>query len=144
MEVSNQPQISLWISVRTRTICFITQDGVRTRRDSFWVHSSTLFIQPISFPINFQFILCSWVRASWINVNNCPTRCDYIQFYYIYADSSTCFGWYPHPLAVWVCSWWWVRVSSIMQSCLQKYNKIIYSRIFWTIIDIISVHCSVL
>ena len=22
-------------------------------------------------------ILCSWVRASWISVNNCPTRCDY-------------------------------------------------------------------
>jgi len=25
-------------------------------------------------------VLCSWVRASCINVNNCPTRCDYIQF----------------------------------------------------------------
>ena len=25
-------------------------------------------------------ILCSLARASWINVNNCPTRCDYIQF----------------------------------------------------------------
>jgi hypothetical protein len=24
--------------------------------------------------------LCSWVRASWINVNNCPTSCDCIQF----------------------------------------------------------------
>jgi len=22
-------------------------------------------------------ILCSWFRASCINVNNCPTRCDY-------------------------------------------------------------------
>ena len=32
-----------------------------------------------------------------ISVNNCPTRCDYIQFYYFSADSSTCFGWYPHP-----------------------------------------------
>jgi len=42
-------------------------------------------------------LLCSWVRASWIIVNNCPTRCDYIHFYYISADSSTCFGWYPHP-----------------------------------------------
>ena len=41
--------------------------------------------------------LCSWVRASWIGDNNCPTRCDYIQFCYISADSSTCFGWYPHP-----------------------------------------------
>jgi hypothetical protein len=26
------------------------------------------------------------------NVNICPTRCDYIQFYYTSADSSTCFG----------------------------------------------------
>jgi len=25
-------------------------------------------------------ILCSWIRASWINVNNCPIRCDFIQF----------------------------------------------------------------
>jgi len=26
------------------------------------------------------FFLRSWVRASWINVNNFPTRCDYTQF----------------------------------------------------------------
>jgi len=25
-------------------------------------------------------ILYSWVRASWIKFNNCPTRCDSIQF----------------------------------------------------------------
>ena len=42
-------------------------------------------------------ILCSRVHASWINVSNCPTRCNYIQFHYISANSSTCFGWYPHP-----------------------------------------------
>ena len=36
-------------------------------------------------------------RASWLSVNNCPTRCDYIHFYYISAGNSTCFGWYPHP-----------------------------------------------
>ena len=42
-------------------------------------------------------ILCSWVRESWINVNSFPTRCDYRQFYYISADSSTCFGRYPRP-----------------------------------------------
>ena len=29
--------------------------------------------------------------------NNCPTRCDYTQFYNTSVDSSTCFGWYPHP-----------------------------------------------
>jgi len=27
-----------------------------------------------------DFLSRSWVRASWINVNNSPTRCDYIQF----------------------------------------------------------------
>jgi hypothetical protein len=32
-----------------------------------------------------------------ILANNCPTRCDYIQFYHISAHSSTCFEWYPHP-----------------------------------------------
>ena len=42
-------------------------------------------------------ILCPWFCASWINVNNCPTKCDYIQFCYISADSSTCFGWYLYP-----------------------------------------------
>jgi len=26
------------------------------------------------------FFLYSWVRASWIKINNCPTRCEYIQF----------------------------------------------------------------
>ena len=30
-------------------------------------------------------------------VNNCPTRCDYIQFYFISTDSSTCIGWHRHP-----------------------------------------------
>ena len=41
---------------------------------------------------NSTWILCSWVCASWINVNNCPTRCDYIQVHYISANGSTCFG----------------------------------------------------
>ena len=41
--------------------------------------------------------LCSWVRASWISVTNCPTWCDNIQFYYISANSYTCFRWYLHP-----------------------------------------------
>ena len=27
-----------------------------------------------------------------VSVNNCTTRCDYIQFYYISANSFTCFG----------------------------------------------------
>ena len=117
-------------------------------------------------------------RSSWINVNNCPTRCDYIQFYYISANSSTCFGWYLHlssgahvncnysirhwsnlicylPLT-WsrsdsstraegskygststICCNYNLRVLLMMgegitrnmYSCLQKYNKTIYSRI---------------
>jgi hypothetical protein len=45
----------------------------------------------------FSFFLCSRVRASWIYVNNCPTRCNYIQFIYISVNCSTCFGWYLHP-----------------------------------------------
>jgi hypothetical protein len=27
-----------------------------------------------------------------LNVNNCPARCDCIEFYYIFANGSTCFG----------------------------------------------------
>jgi hypothetical protein len=41
-------------------------------------------------------LLCSCVRASWINVNNCPTRCDFVQFLFP-ANCSTYFGWYIHP-----------------------------------------------
>jgi len=37
------------------------------------------------------------IKSYTYSVNNCPTRCDYIQFYYISADGSTRFGWYPHP-----------------------------------------------
>jgi hypothetical protein len=40
--------------------------------------------------------LCSWARASWINVSNCPIRCDYI-VYYISINCSACFGWWFHP-----------------------------------------------
>jgi hypothetical protein len=29
---------------------------------------------------HFWYILCSWFRASWITVNNCPTKCNDIQF----------------------------------------------------------------
>jgi len=35
----------------------------------------------VRFPTEKDYFLCSWVRASWINVNNCPKRCDCIQFY---------------------------------------------------------------
>ena len=88
-----------------------------------------------------QCLLYSWsLKILSGNINNCPTRCDYMQFCYISADSSTCFWWYPHPssgghsncnyniwhwsncTAVWpvpdvvitvcVCSWWWMTVSS--------------------------------
>ena len=98
------------------------------------------------------------------------------------ADSSTCFGLYPHPssgahsncnyniwhwsnhicyhllmwrsqncvpipprqqtvtnivrpvpdvvITVWVCSWWWMRVSSeTSRAVCRKYNKTLYSRI---------------
>ena len=123
-------------------------------------------------------ILCSWVHASWINVNNCPPRCDYIQFiifpqtalhvsgdtfthhqehmWTVITASSTgrtvfatfrCRGGvvpprqgkvankvWPVPdavITVYVCSWWWVKVSppKHVELCLQKYNKIVYNRI---------------
>jgi hypothetical protein len=44
----------------------------------------------------FHWILCSLVRASWISVNNCPTRCDFVQFLFP-ANCSTCFRWHLHP-----------------------------------------------
>jgi hypothetical protein len=57
-----------------------------------------VYSQNITVAIRCDYIfLWSRVRASWINVNNCPTRCDYIVFNYISADSSTWFAWYPHP-----------------------------------------------
>jgi hypothetical protein len=40
--------------------------------------------------------LCSWVRASWINVNNCPTKCDFVQFLFT-TNCSSRFGRYLHP-----------------------------------------------
>jgi hypothetical protein len=42
-----------------------------------------------------RWISRSRVRASWIYVNNCPTRCSYIQF--ISVNSPLCFGWYFNP-----------------------------------------------
>ena len=124
-------------------------------------------------------ILYSWFRGSWINVNNCPTRCDFMQFYYIYANSSTYFGWYLHPssgahvncnysiwhwsnrittfrsrggvgrvantvrpipdtvITVYVCSWWWVKVSpEICRAVSRNTIKLYIVASCWTIIDI--------
>ena len=43
-------------------------------------------------------ILCSWVRESWINVYNCPTRCDYLQFYYIFCRQLYMFRMIPSSI----------------------------------------------
>ena len=48
--------------------------------------------------------LCSRVRASGISVNNCPTICDYIQFYYIFCKQLYVF---------------WVVPSSIIRNTLN-------------------------
>ena len=48
---------------------------------------SNLGIQCFAHTSNFEY---------WIGVSNCPTKCHYIQFYCISADSSTCFGRYPY------------------------------------------------
>jgi len=131
----------------------------------------------------FTEILCSWVHASWIYVNNCLTRCDYIQFvlYFlqtalhvlddtlihhrehiptvmatcgtgrtVFATVCWCGGvgtavlTPPHQrmvantvrtvpdvvITVWMCSWWWMRVSSVTcRAVCRKYNKTVYSRI---------------
>jgi hypothetical protein len=44
----------------------------------------------------FSYFLCSRARASWIYVNNCPTRCSYMQWF-ISVNCCTCFGRYLHP-----------------------------------------------
>jgi len=44
------------------------------------------------------FILCSWVRVSWISVNNCPTGCDYIQIYYIFCRQLCMFRMIPSSI----------------------------------------------
>ena len=52
--------------------------------------------------LHIQF-LCSWVHATWINVNNCPTRCDYIQFYYISATQFYMFRMIPSSIVRSTC-----------------------------------------
>jgi hypothetical protein len=67
-------------------------------------------------------ILCSWVRESWINVYNCPTRCDYLQFYYIFCRQLYMFRMIP---------------SSIIRSTLKTVittsgtNRICYRSLMW-------------
>ena len=90
----------LWINTAntTTTIITITIIITITTTTTIIVMPSRNFAPwPVSVVLLQCRILCSCFRAFWINVNNWPTRCDYIQFYYISADSSTCFGWYPHP-----------------------------------------------
>jgi hypothetical protein len=124
-----------------------------------------------------------------LNVYNCPTRWDYIQFYYISVNCSTCFGWYLHPssgahvncnyniwhrsnsicyrplswrsrngvptpscqrtvantvrpvpddvITVYVCSWWWVKVSpETCRAVCRNVMKLYTVASCWTIIDI--------
>ena len=82
--------------------------------------------------------LCSWVRASWINVNNCQQNANKNSFL-ISTKCSTYFeswrsqNFVPTPpqqrevtntvrsvpdavTTVYVCSWWWVNVSP--ETCL--------------------------
>ena len=50
------------------------ETNVPTLRFTIWAWLQTSVVS----------LLCSWVRASWISVSNCPTRCDCIRFYYIF------------------------------------------------------------
>jgi len=53
-------------------------------RSLFHSHLSVKIFQSV-------FYIHTWVRASWIEFSNFPTRCD-LSSYYISAGSSTCFG----------------------------------------------------
>ena len=53
-----------------------------------------------SLEVKYRLLIVSCQKLSsetHIIINNCPKRCDYIEFYYIPANSSTCLGWYLHP-----------------------------------------------
>ena len=127
------------------------------------IHSSSAFFvsQQLYDSTHYKpsWIFCSWVRASWINVNNCPTRCDYIQFFLYFCRQIYVFQMIPsscslnliHPvpapprqrtlanmvrpvqdvvITVWVCSWWWMRVSSeTSRAACRNIIKTVYSGI---------------
>ena len=127
-------------------------------------------------------LLCSRVRASWININNCSTSCDYMQLYFlqtaphvsddtlihhqehvqtVFTTSGTgrtvfaAVRWRgttpprqwtvantvrPMPnvvITVWMCSWWWMMVSSEKcRAVCRKYIKSYVVASCWTVIDI--------
>jgi hypothetical protein len=49
-------------------------------QNSNWVHRLDTGAKQINSITQNIGILCSWFRASCINVSNCPTICDYVQF----------------------------------------------------------------
>jgi hypothetical protein len=62
------------------------------------------------------------------NFNNCPTRCDFVQFLFP-ANCSTCFGWHLHPSSqVWMnCNysiWHWsncmLPTAVVQESVLNR------------------------
>ena len=128
------------------------------------------------------FFLCSWFRVSWINVNNCPRRCDLYRVLLYLCRQLYIFRLIPLSIirstlktvittpgsgrtvlllsadvptpprqrtvantdrpvpdvviTVWVCSWWWMRVSS--ETCrvvCRNIIKLYTVASFWTIID---------
>jgi len=63
-----------WCNLFLRTFYFCFDPWLLTTTiwDTYIFQDATLCID--------QWILFAWVRASWIKLNNCPTRCDCIQF----------------------------------------------------------------
>ena len=89
------------------------------------------------------FFLCSWVRASWIIVITTPGtgRTVFANICWrgeVRVPTPPCQQTVantvrpvPHVITVWMCSWWWMRVSSeTRRAVCRKYNKTVYSRIF--------------
>ena len=107
---------------------YLSQESESLERDcklAFWENGGDQTITPGFQSVwkRWALIVCPRVHAACINVNNCPTRYDYIQFYYIFADSSTCFGWYPHPSSG--------TYSNCNYSIWHWSNRICYRPLMW-------------
>jgi hypothetical protein len=94
------------------------------------------------------FVLCSRVYISWIYINICPTRCNYIQFIFICKLLSMVRRWRQiavtvplMPDAVDTVIWapddgWRYHPKHVLQ--FTDINKLYIVASCWTIIDIIS------
>jgi hypothetical protein len=70
------------------------------RSNAFILHATLLhyfyYFVTRSFSRMLVFFTVTPWNMSFINVNNCSTRCDFVQLLFL-ANCSTFFGWYLHP-----------------------------------------------